>query len=70
MYNDFSNTGFLYQERLRDAERHRAHNQLVQSALAHKRANRPVSFLSQIAQRLHFKAQPQHTGDDRRAHAV
>ena len=72
MYNtDFSNVGFLYEERLRDAEQHRAHNKLVQSALARRKALGEVGFLSQLAQRLHIKAQPQADArDSRRAHAV
>ena len=67
---DYSNAGYLYQERLRDAEAQRVHNKLVQSALARRKALGEVSLLSQIAQRLHVKAEPQHTSDERRAHAV
>jgi len=68
---DYGNMNFLYEERLRDAERHYAHEKLVKSALARKKALGEVSLLSQIAQRLHVKAQPQtNNNDDRRAHAV
>ena len=71
MLPDYSNTGYLYEEKLRDAEQHRAHNKLVQAALAQREAQGKVGLLTQIAQLLHVKAQPQTTStDDRRAHAV
>ena len=69
---DFTETGFLYQERLRDAEQRRVYNRLVESAQAYQRAHGQVSFLTQLMQRLHIKAQqPQaEVNDARRAHAV
>ena len=70
---DFSNSGFMYEERLRDAERQRAHNKLVESALEHRKAEGYVSLLSQIAQRLHVKPQRTDIGDKRdtrQVHAV
>ena len=68
---DFSNTGYMYEEKLRDAERVRTQNQLIQSALAHRRAVGQPGLLSQLAQRLHIiKAQQADAHDSRRAHAV
>jgi len=63
---DFSNTGFLYEERLREAEQHRIHNKRVQSALAYARAHGQVSFLSQLAQRLHIVKLQQTDVSDKR----
>ena len=68
---DYGNMNFLYEERLRDAERHYAHEKLVKAALARRKALGEASLLTQIAQRLHVKDQPQTTSsDDRLAHAV
>jgi hypothetical protein len=72
---DFTDTGFVYQERLRAAEQRRRYNRLVESAQAYQRAHdeENVSFLGQIAQRLHLKAQSHaevEANDSRHAHAV
>ena len=69
---DFTDTGFLYQERLRDAEQRRMYNRLVESAQAYQRAHGQVSFMARLMERLHIKAQqPQaEVSDSRRAHAV
>ncbi|MEO8393651.1 MAG: hypothetical protein ABI700_11735 [Chloroflexota bacterium] len=70
--NDFTNTGFLYQERLRDAENRRVYNRLVASAEAYRRAHGQVkvSFLTRLMQRLHVKPQQAETSEARHAHAV
>ncbi len=68
--NDFTNTGFLYQERLRDAENRRVYNRLVESAEAYRRAHGQVSFLTRLMERLHVKAQQAETSEARHAHAV
>ena len=68
--NDFTNTGFLYQERLRDAENRRRYNRLVESAQAYQRAHGQVSFLTRLMQRLHVKPQQAETNEARHAHAV
>ncbi|MBI1259237.1 MAG: hypothetical protein GC204_17355 [Chloroflexi bacterium] len=70
--SDFSETGFLYQERLRDAENRRIYNGLVKSAEAYRRKHGQVSFLNQLMQRFHIKAQqPQaEVSDSRHAHAL
>ena len=67
---DFTETGFFTQERQRAAEQRRRYNLAAESEQANQRAHGQVSLLTQIAQRLHVKAQPQTSSDDRRAHAV
>jgi len=61
---DYDNAASVYEERLRDAEQHRAHTKLVQAALDYQRENGQVGFLSQLAQRLRVnKAHPAETAD-------
>jgi len=61
---DYDNAASVYEERLRDAEQHRAHTKLVQAALDYQRENGQVGFLSQLAQRLRVnKAQPAEAAD-------
>ena len=64
---DYGNMAFLWEDRLREAERQRKQNELIRAVLAHKRAEKQGGLLEQIKRWMHPQ---QENTDARRAHAV
>jgi Trp operon repressor len=73
MYNlsDYDDAKSMYDQRLREAQQHREHNQLVQAALEHAEQENHGQHLNLIQRLLHSRNQPQQENNDaRRAPAV
>lgn len=68
---DYGNMKFLLEDRLREAEQHRKHQELVRAAREFARREGQVGRLSQWMNQLRGRNQPeQEAADARRAHAL
>jgi hypothetical protein len=71
MYSpDYGNMEFLLEDRLREAAKQRAHNQLVREALAYNRSQNRGGLLNLIKRLIPVRSEQRRTSDVRRATAV